>query len=406
MPEDRFIPPAARQRLCVALVTETYPPEVNGVAMTLGRIVGGLNRRGHSVQLVRPRQHGNDTAASAESFSELLVCGVPIPRYEGLRFGLPAKGALLRAWSSRRPDIVHVATEGPLGWSAVGAARTLKLPVSSGFHTNFDAYSRHYGFGWLKGSISRYLRRLHNRTDATLVPTQNVMRRLEALSYRNIEVVSRGVDTRLFHPGRRSDAYRAVWGAGSDDLVVGYVGRLAPEKNLELALAAFDAIKRAVPGARLVFVGEGPLRKLLAAQYPEHVFAGVRHGADLATHYASLDIFLFPSLTETFGNVTAEALSSGLAVVAYDCAAAAELIKDGFNGRLVPPGDRSNFIRAAVALAAHRGERAQLRSQAAPSVEHLDWERIHDEFAQMLQRVIALHKRRQYAENSLVVALD
>ncbi len=406
MSEDRTIPPAARKRLCVALVTETYPPEVNGVAMTLCRIVGGLNRRGHKVQLVRPRQHSTDTAAAAESFSDVLVRGVPIPRYEGLRFGLPAKAALLRVWSSRRPDIVHVATEGPLGWSAVAAARTLQLPVSSGFHTNFDAYSPHYGFGWLKGTISRYLRRLHNRTDATLVPTQDLMHRLVALSYRNIEVVSRGVDTRLFHPGRRSDELRAAWRAGPDELVAGYVGRLAPEKNLDLALAAFDAIKRAVPGARLVFVGEGPLHKPFSARYPEHVFAGLRHDVDLAAHYASLDIFLFPSLTETFGNVTAEALASGLAVVAYDCAAAAELIKNGANGRLVPPGDRAAFILAAVALATGRGELARTRSLAAPSVAHLDWERIHDDFAEMLRRVIALHKRRQYAESSLVVALD
>jgi glycosyltransferase involved in cell wall biosynthesis len=258
----------------------------------------------------------------------------------------------------------------------------------------------------LKGTISRYLRRLHNRTDATLVPTQNLMRKLEALSYRNIEVVSRGVDTRLFHPDHRSDALRAAWGAGPDALVVGYVGRLAPEKNLDLALAAFDAIKRAVPGARLVFVGEGPLRKSLEAHCPEHIFAGLRRNADLAAHYASLDIFLFPSLTETFGNVTAEALASGLAVVAYDCAAAAELIKDGANGRLVPPGDRAAFILAAVALATDRGELAQTRSLAAPSVSHLDWERIHDDFAETLQRVIALHQRRKHDESSLVVALD
>ncbi|MFI4982765.1 MAG: glycosyltransferase, partial [Nevskiales bacterium] len=136
MPENRFIRPDARRRLCIALVTETYPPEVNGVAMTLGRFVEGLIRRGHSVQLVRPRQHAADIAAEGCAFSEILVRGVAVPRYAGLQLGLPARAALMRAWTLRRPDIVHVATEGPLGWSAVTAARALQLPVSSGFHTN------------------------------------------------------------------------------------------------------------------------------------------------------------------------------------------------------------------------------------------------------------------------------
>ncbi|MBL8491583.1 MAG: glycosyltransferase, partial [Rhodocyclaceae bacterium] len=148
--------PPQRRQLRVAMVTETFAPEVNGVAMTLGRLVAGLRRRGHAVQLVRPRQHTDEAPSRDPRFEELLSSGLPIPNYPGLRFGLPAKGTLTRLWSRDRPDVVHVATEGPLGWSAVAAARKLKLPVSSGFHTNFDSYSRHYGIGWLKGSISRY----------------------------------------------------------------------------------------------------------------------------------------------------------------------------------------------------------------------------------------------------------
>ncbi|MBI4984246.1 MAG: glycosyltransferase family 1 protein [Rhodocyclales bacterium] len=390
--------------LRVALVTETYPPEINGVAMTLGRMVDGLRRRGHAVHLVRPRQTRHEVPAQADAFTETLVRGLPIPRYEGLRFGLPARTALLAAWQRQRPDIVHVATEGPLGWSALNAARTLQLPVSSGFHTNFDAYSRHYGLGWLRQPIFGYLRHLHNRSDATLVPTHELERDLTAQGFRNLRVVSRGVDIRLFNPGRRSDGLRAAWGAGPDDLVVCYVGRLAPEKNIGLALAAFAAIREARPDAKFVFVGNGPLRKALAARHPEHIFAGLRRDVDLAEHYAAADLFLFPSLTETFGNVTAEALASGLGVVAYACAAAADLIEDGFNGRLVPPGDEAAFIAAAATLAGDRAELVRLRHFAAPSVAHLDWELIHDGFAAALATTAAMHKGKHHAENALAAA--
>ena len=397
---------ATHKPLRVALVTETYPPEVNGVAMTLGRMVDGLLHRRHSVQLVRPRQNADDMESAGTGFDEILVRGLPIPGYGGLRFGLPAWGTLRREWLRQRPDIVHVATEGPLGWSAVGAARALQLPVTSGFHTNFEAYSRHYRLGWLKTSISYYLRKLHSRTDATLVPTHDLAQQLSAQGYRNLAVVSRGVDIRLFNPARRSDVLRTSWSARPGDLVVIHVGRIAAEKNLDLVLAAFAAIKAARPDAKLVFVGDGPLRKTLAARWPQHIFTGLRHGADLATHYASGDLFLFPSLTETFGNVTAEALASGLGVVAYACAAAADLIENGSNGRLAAPGDAAAFIAAAVALAADRRELALTRSLAAPSVAHLDWEHVHDCFADTLMQRIAAHKRRHHAENILVAALD
>jgi hypothetical protein len=153
--EDAFLLqqlPAPRPSLRVAVVTETYPPEVNGVAMTMGRMVGGLQSRNHQVQLIRPRQHAADAAVTDGSLEEVLRPGVPIPKYDSLRLGLPARTGLTRLWQRRRPDVVHVATEGPLGWSAVAAAHRLGIPVASDFHTNFHSYSRHYGVGWLRPS--------------------------------------------------------------------------------------------------------------------------------------------------------------------------------------------------------------------------------------------------------------
>ena len=332
--------------------------------------------------------------------------GLPIPNYRGLRFGLPATGFLLGRWRENPPDIVHVATEGPLGASAVAAARKLGLPLASSFHTNFDAYSRHYGLGWLKQPIAGYLCRFHNRCDATFVPTRALAQELSDQGYRNVSVVSRGVDTRLFNPARRSQALRAAWGAQPQDIVAAYVGRIAAEKNLQTVLDAFAAIRRLQPQAKLLFVGDGPLRKTLAARHPDHIHAGMRHGEDLAAHYASSDIFLFPSLTETFGNAVTEALASGLGVVAYAQAAAAEVIRDGSNGLLAPPGDGAAFIAAASRLAAAPYLLAAKRERATASVAELDWERIHDAFAAALIRLVESHARGQHSQENLIAAPD
>ncbi len=374
-------------RLRIALVTETWAPEVNGVAMTLKRMVDGLIRRGHRVQLIRPRQAANEQALHGGELEELLSQGWKLPRYDGLRFGLPARSALVRAWTRQRPDLVHVATEGPLGWTAVSAADKLRLPVTSDFHTNFDHYSAHYGVGWLRQPVSAYLRRFHNRTAETYVPTREMAAALGAQGYRNLEVIARGVDTALYSPARRSDALRRSWGLEEGGLAVVSVGRLAPEKNLPLTLRAFAEIRARRPDARLVMVGDGPLREQIAREHPEVILAGMRGGEDLAAHYASADLFLFPSLSETFGNVTLEAMASGVCPVAYDYAAAAEVIVDGDNGLSAPCGNERAFIDRALRAAGEDALRGRLGARARASAEGLDWETINDQFAAALIRV-------------------
>ncbi len=335
--------------IAIAFVTETFPPEVNGVAMTVGRLVGGLRERGHRVSVIRPRQG----KADAGSEHELALPGLPLPGYPGLRFGLPAGRRLARQWRHSRPDLVHVVTEGPLGWSAVNTARRMGIPVTSGFHTNFDRYSVHYGLGWMRPAVAAYLRTLHRRTRATMVPTAALAADLAGEGLHGVRVVGRGVDAELFDPARRDEVLRASWGVRTGEgPVCLYVGRLAPEKNLALIERAFAAIQVWHPQARMLWVGGGPSAKQLAADHPEHHFAGMRTGEDLAAHYASADLFLFPSLTETYGNVVAEAMASGLPVLAYRSAAAAELIVDGVNGRLVAPGDEEGFRRAALDMLA------------------------------------------------------
>lgn len=371
-----LFPNAGLRRLRVGIVTETYGPEVNGVAMTVGRLVDGLLARGHSVQLIRPRQHPRDDPHRDGALEVWPVAGAAIPFYRDLRIGFPADRLLLERWRQTPPDVVHIVTEGPLGHSALAMARRLRLRVFSGFHTNFHAYSRHYGMGLLARPIVAYLRRFHNRTDCTLVPTEELATELRTLGFHRLRVLARGVDTRLFDPAHRDPALRRSWGANPTDPVALYVGRLAAEKNLQLVLAAYRKLRAIRPATRLVLVGDGPLAARLQARHPEIVFPGMRIGADLATHYASADLFLFPSLTETFGNVTLEAMASGLAVVAFDYAAAHRHIVHGQSGLLAPRGDPAAFIEAASQLASDLALRRTLGQSARQAVLAFDWEHI------------------------------
>lgn len=364
----------ARRALRVAFVTETWPPEVNGVATTVARFVEGLATRGHRVDLVRPEQA--QEAGTPQPAGTLRLPAWPVPRYPDLRMGRPCVGTLMRHWGAGRPDVVHIATEGPLGWSALVAARRLGLPVTSDFRTNFDAYSAHYGLGWLERPIRALLRSFHNRCACTMVPTPALATRLAAHGFDDLEVVPRGVDTARFSPAHRSEALRRDWGLAPEAPAFGFVGRLAPEKNLRALLAAYDAARACQPAARLVLVGDGPERGALAAARPDLVFAGVRHGDDLAAHYASFDVFAFPSLTETFGNVVTEAMASGLAVLAFRHAAAALLIRDDVNGVLADPGDTARFTRQAARLAADPTRRTRLAIAARTTACDHGWDAV------------------------------
>jgi len=367
----------------IAIVTETWPPEVNGVALTVQSLARGLVTLGHDVEVVRPRRH--DDADAPPEFDEHLLPGAALPRYAGLRVGLPAQGPLARAWSRRRPDALYVATEGPLGHSALRAANALGIAACTGFHTRFDDFAAHYGLGLLTPLVFTWLRRFHNRGRATLVPTESLATFLRAHGFRHVRLLRRAVDTDLFHPRRRDDALRREWGVADGELVILHVGRLAAEKNLDLAVRAFEAIRARQP-ARLVMVGDGPVRDTLAARHPEIIFTGVRRGEDLARHYASGDLFLFPSLTDTFGNVTLEALASGVPVIAHDYAAAREHLHDPRAGCRVPMDDEQAFIDAALAWAGRlrSGDQPVARRAARAQVEGLSPPEVSAQFALIL----------------------
>jgi len=365
-----------------ALVTETWPPEVNGVALTVQGLANGLLARGNAVEVVRPRQPTDLSGNDEHAIATLLVRGAALPRYPGLRFGMPATRLLLRHWRQAPPDAIYVATEGPLGWSALRAAARLGIPVATGFHTRFDHYMRDYGMPWLEGTALGWMRRFHNRADATLVPTAELLGFLREQGFERVVRLARAVDTTQLSPSLREDSLRASWGAGADTLVAIHVGRIAPEKNLALAVRAFRALQKQRPDARFVWIGDGPAREALAQANPDFVFCGVQRGVDLARHFASGDLFLFPSLSETFGNVTLEAMASGVATVAFDTGAAREHLRDGVHGALAT--DEASFIAATVRLAGDDEALRDLGRAARASVLKLRPEQVAADFDALL----------------------
>jgi glycosyltransferase involved in cell wall biosynthesis len=369
----------------------------------LSHLVAGLRALGHEVSLIRPRQRSEQTAEKTEP-SATLVRGLALPMYREVRVGLPSPKLLRRCWTTRRPDVVYVATEGPLGWSALRIARELDLPVAGGFHTNFYSYLDHYHAGWMRSLVVRYLRNFHGQASATIVPSASLRQQLHELGFTNVGVLGRGVDANLFHPRRRSAALRRSWNASDRSLVALYVGRLAPEKNFEVAAQAYSALKRLDSSTRFAVVGDGPIRASLERKYRDVIFCGVRTGESLAEHYASADIFLFPSLTETFGNVTLEAMASGLAVVAFDYAAAQIHIVNGENGLLAPYGDARSFVEAAGKIAGASERLAEVRLRARAHASTLDWDVVVKKFLILLRSVMESEARAATAPKSALEA--
>lgn len=361
----------------IDIVTDTFAPDVNGVAMTLGRLTDGLRKLEHRVHVIRTGDGKDD---------ETIVRSIPLPGYREVRVGLPASLMLRMRWRKRRPDAIYVATESPLGKSAVAAAKILGIPVLTGFHTNFHEYMNRYSLGRLQPMVMSYLKRFHERADCTLAPSLELVEKLRNEGFENVHLMGRGVDTELFCPSKRCEALRGTWGATTCSPVAIVVGRIAAEKNLELAIQCFSEMRNLVPDLRCVMVGDGPLREKLAAKHPWVHFSGVHTGEDLARHYASADILLFPSETETFGNVVLEAMASGLVTVAYDYAAAAKFLRHGENGLKADKGDAKGFIEIAKkSLDMHHDH--PLRTAAREIAITQGWNRVVQEFEGHLREI-------------------
>lgn len=375
----------------VALVTETYPPEVNGVAMTNQRLVRGLTELGHQILLIKPRR-ADAPNIETDRLSVQEVFGIPIPNYAGLKLGLPSPGQLEQRFEAFQPDVVHVATEGPLGFSALRSALKLGIPVTSTFHTNFQDYCADYGAAFAGHAMMRYLRWFHNKCALTTVPDGDLIRRLESSGIERLEMLGRGADTKLFHPDKRSQKLRESWGADQDTPVAIFVGRAAAEKNIPLALETWQHARQDHPDLKMVVVGDGPVRKKLEKKWPEVHFAGMRYDDDLAAHYASADIFLFASESETFGNVVVEAMSSGLVALTYDYAAGRQFINSGENGHLVPLGDEKALLNTLNQILNDRESWNAIRIAARQTAENYPWSDTIQKFSLLLSGAVELEQ--------------
>ncbi|WP_101925386.1 MULTISPECIES: glycosyltransferase [Luteimonas] len=332
-----------------AIVTDTYAPDINGVALTLQSYARGLRERGHDVDIVRPAQPGERSGPDDEG--ALCIPSLRLPFYSTLRLALPAGRQLRRRWRHARPDAIYVATEGPLGWSAIRAARALGIPVVTALHTRFDLYMADYGLPWLRPLALHWMRRFHGAADTTLVATRALATFLHEQGVPRAVVLARAVDHQQFDPARRDAALRAEWGVAPEGLAVVHVGRLAAEKNLGLAIRAFRELQARRPDARMIWIGDGPLREGLERAHPDFVFCGTRRDAELGRHFASGDLFLFPSRSETFGNVVLESMASGVPVVAFDHGAAADVLCHRWHGAKVACDDDEGFIAESLRVA-------------------------------------------------------
>lgn len=320
----------------IALICETFLPNVNGVVMTICRILEHLQSEGHETLLLAPLD-APDSYAGAEI---IHMPGVSFPLYPELKLTPPQFG-LTEHLRRFQPDVVHLVGPALLGSIVPHVVHNLRVPLISSYHTNFGSYSHYYGLGFFKNLVNFYLRCVHNQTRMTLCPSKATLRWLRSQGFRRLRVWGRGVDTVKFHPSYRSLAWRESIGAQPDDTLLVYVGRIAREKRLDLLV---DAI-RGMDGVRVVLVGDGPARPELQQRMeglPVH-FTGYLKGQDLATAYASGDVFVFPSDTDTFGQVIQEAMASGLAVVTSRSGGGPDLVREGINGYLFEPGVASDL---------------------------------------------------------------
>lgn len=371
----------------ISLVSETYFPQINGVSRTLDRLVRELHSQGDAVQLLLPR-YGESREELPDGVRVASYPALPLPFYREIRLPITGPGNVARQLAEFRPDLLHIATEGPLGWAALQAARRLGLPTVSSFHTLFPSYLQAYGIGRLTPLAWRYLRWLHNATAVTFCPTPSIRELLLAQGFRNLEIWSRGVDSQRFHPRNRDLQLRRSLGFTDQDTVFLYAGRLAAEKNLPMLVEAFTLLNQ--PSARLLLVGDGPLRRQLEARRdPRLVFTGYRRGEELARLYALADLMVFPSLTDTFGNVMLEAMASGLPVLGFRVAGPKDVIRDGVTGNLVDEmspvalsGVMRHWLKQSIDL-------EYFSSQARQDAEAKSWPAINAVVRQGYLRVIA-----------------
>ncbi|MBV2354565.1 glycosyltransferase family 1 protein [Streptomyces sp. J2-1] len=369
----------------VVIVTESFPPDVNGVAHCALQTARHLVDRGHHPLVVAPATAPGTPAGPAEAPCPVVrVPSLPLPGYPQVRVALPSK-RLVAALTEHRADVVHLAGPFVLGVRGMAAAARLGIPAVAVYQTDLAGYARTY-LGAGEAAAWRRIRSVHAAADRTLAPSAAARRDLEEHGVPRVALWPRGVDTARFHPGHRDEALRREL-APDGELIVGYVGRLAPEKQVELLAATC-----ALDGVKVVVVGDGPSRDQLTGALPGAILLGRRTGHDLARIFASLDVFAHTGPFETFCQTVQEAMASGVPVVAPAVGGPLDLVDHGRTGLLVPPRDPHAVRDAVRALAADPALRAAYGTAGRAAVEGRTWAAVGDRLVEHYEDVLAARR--------------
>jgi phosphatidylinositol alpha 1,6-mannosyltransferase len=357
----------------VAIITESFPPDVNGVAHTVLRAAEQLVQRGHHPLVIAPRPPRGTRHVGPFPYPVVRVPALPLPGYPSFRLGLPSR-RIRQALTEHGTEVVHLASPVFLGAYGAFAATRLGLPFVAVYQTDLPAYARAYRLGRAGEAFAwNWLRRIHNSAGRTLAPSTVTATGLLGHGMKNVWLWGRGVDTVRFDPAKRSQQIHDEL-APDGEMIAGYVGRLATEKRVELlaGVARLD-------GVRLVIVGAGPAEAMLRQALPTATFLGEHRGDDLAAIYASMDVFVHSGPYETFGQTLQEAAASGLPVIAPAAGGPLDLVDDGVTGYLVPPGEAEAYTEAVRELAGDSQTRKAFGAAGRKKVLGRSWSALTDE---------------------------
>ncbi|HEY7809294.1 MAG TPA: glycosyltransferase family 1 protein [Allosphingosinicella sp.] len=377
--------------LRIALFSGNYNYVRDGANQALNRLVEYLLRQGAAVRIYSPTV---EKPALPPMGEVVHIPSCAIPRRPEYKFPLGIRAAVRDDIRAFAPNIVHIASPDVLGHSALKLARKWRVPVVASVHTRFETYLRYYGLRFAEPVIEGILRRFYQRCDAIFAPSESMAELLRAQGMnRDVGIWTRGIDTAVFNPGRRDLDWRRSFGIEDNMPVVGFVGRLVMEKGLDVFSDAVDRLAAGGVRHKVLVVGKGPAREWFEGRLPQAVFAGFQEGPDLGRAVASMDMLFNPSVTETFGNVTLEAMAAGLPVVAAMATGSASLVADGVTGRLVRPDDLDGFAGALAAYCEDEATRRAAGEAGAEATKRFGWDAVNQALVDGYWRVIEQRKR-------------
>ncbi|MBZ6377837.1 glycosyl transferase family 1 [Pacificimonas flava] len=370
--------------LRVALFSGNYNYVKDGANQALNRLTGYMLSRGVTMRIYSPTIDNPPFEPTGDLVS---IKSVPVPGRDEYRFGFGLIGAHddLAAF---KPNLVHISSPDVIGHRAAVWAERHGVPLVASVHTRFETYFRYYKLGWLQSAGEAILRRLYNKCEEIYAPSESMADVLrEQGMNREVLIWSRGIDQQLYDPARRDMAWRRSLGLADDDVVILFVGRLVLEKGLDVFAATLKELDRRGQSYKALFVGDGPAREWIEERAPQGIFTGFLGGEKLARAYASADVMFNPSSTETFGNVTLEAMASGLPVVAARATGSTSLVEEGLNGMLTAPDDVQQSADALQHYLNDAEARRRAGAAGAERAEAYDWDAINEG---LLQRYLAV----------------